>query len=451
MITRNIRHCRQDTADLSAEIAQLRAEGRELLGAPGATRTPAQTARLTAIDTQVTTLTARAADLATELAQFERFADEERSQGTLGGAAAATHITPPARGRTFAEMFPSIPRSAGGFASSEEFLATLHSGLADPRLIPAYAPAALGATMTGTVPSDGGFSVPTQVFGGWLDASLESEIVRPRADVRPMTSSEAVAPGWDDGNHTSNLYGGFTGQWVAEGGEITETQPLLRLIKLHARKLAILTRCSNELIADGVSFEMQLGQAITRALGWFLDTAFLSGAGAANPMGVLNSACTITVTKETGQAAGTIVYANIAKMFGRLHPSSFENSVWVCNSTAIPYLLQLSIPMGAGGAHIPVMTESGGKFRMLTRPVVFTEKVPALGTKGDIGLYDFSSYQIGMRAEFQLAKSGHAGFATDTSYYRGIIRVDGQPKLNAPITPLNGSTLSPFVVLETRS
>jgi len=105
--------------------------------------------------------------------------------------------------------------------------------------------------------------------------------------------------------------------------------------------------------------------------------------------------------------------------------------------------LSLSLPIVTGGVHIPVMSESNGTFRLLTRPIVFTEKVPGLGTVGDIGLYDFSQYVVGMRAEFQLAKSQHAGFANDKSYYRGIIRVDGQPKLSAPITPFSGDTALP--------
>ena len=158
-------------------------------------------------------------------------------------------------------------------------------------------------------------------------------IVMPRCDLRAMTSSDAAAPAWDDGDHSSTLYGGFSGQWVEEAGEISVETPKLRLIRLKARKLAILARVSSELIADGVSFDEQLGSAITKALGWFVDKRCLSGNGTNGPQGILNAACTITVTKETNQSAATVNYPNISEMFGRLTPGSHERAVWVCNST----------------------------------------------------------------------------------------------------------------------
>lgn len=138
-------------------------------------------------------------------------------------------------------------------------------------------------------------------------------------------------------------------------------------------------------------------------------------------------------------------------MFARLIPSAIPNSIWVANSTAIPQLAQLTIAVGAGGSHIPVMTGRDGSFEILTRPVVFTEKVPTLGTVGDIILADFSQYIVGLRSDFSLAKSQHVYFASDQAAYRGLLRCDGQQKLNSPITPAYGDTLSPFVTLATRS
>jgi HK97 family phage major capsid protein len=417
------------------EKHDLRAEALQILTIPSTDRTSAQTARLNAIEARMIPLDKEIDALAAQM-------EIDRKTVIPGEAPPPAH---PARGKRFAEMFPTVARDMGGFASSNEYLQVLHSGLSDPRLM---------AASTGAVPSEGGFSVPAEVFSGWLDTSLENELIRPLADVRPMLGQEASAPGWDAGDRTSKLFGGFTGQWVPEAGTITVETPKMRLITLKARKLAILMQISNELIADGQDFDSQLGAAITAALGWFLDKAFLFGTGAAEPLGILNAPCTVTVAKELSQTAGTVVYLNLAKMYARLTPGSHERAVWLANSTLIPSLLCLSIPAGAGALpapFAPVMNETSGKFTIFGRPVYFSEKLNTAGTAGDLILADLSQYLVGVRANFSLAKSGHAGFQDDTSYYRGLIRVDGQPKLNAPITPHKGVTVSPFVVLEART
>ena len=121
------------------------------------------------------------------------------------------------------------------------------------------------------------------------------------------------------------------------------------------------------------------------------------------------------------------------------------------NNTAIPQLLELTIAVGSGGSVVPVLNERNGEFTMLTRPVVFTEKLPTLDTLGDIVLADFSSYAIGLRTEIQLVVSTHVRFESDELSFRLCVRMDGQPLLSEPITPVNGDTLSPFVTLASRA
>lgn len=354
-------------------------------------------------------------------------------------------------GKRYAEMFcrDGGGLSNDGFGSLEEYLSTLHSGLADNRL---------RAAMGSGTGSGGGFLVPEEFAAQLLDKSLENEIVRPRCDVQPMVSDTKKIAGWDGLDHTGgSLFGGFTGQWLAEEGTATDQLAKVRLIDLRTRKLAIFTRASNELIADGMSFEAMLGEAMVAAVGWHLDYAALRGSGAGQPKGVLNDAALIVVLKEAGQAADTINYNNLTKMFARLHPACVQNSVWVASSTTIPQLLGLTIPVqnlagseNVGGSHYPAMSESNGVFRMLSRPVLFTEKLPPIGDQGDIILADFSQYSIGLRREFAVEKSIHVGWQTDTSGYRCILRADGQGRWGKPFTPLAGSTQSWVVALQAR-
>jgi len=91
-----------------------------------------------------------------------------------------------------------------------------------------------------------------------------------------------------------------------------------------------------------------------------------------------------------------------------------------------------------------------GKFTLLGKEVLFTEKCPALGAKGDLILADLSQYAIGMRKEIALDRSNVPGWMEDMTDYRVIVRVDGQGTWDKPITPKNGATLSWAVALEAR-
>jgi HK97 family phage major capsid protein len=425
---------------LRQEKFDLKAEALAILEIAAQHRTAAQVKQLDAIEARMPTLDKEIDRMAAAL-EAERIAP-------VDGPAAS--IVRPSGGKRFAELFGASSIDNGGWDSPDQFLAALHQGLNDPRL--AFSPA-LGLRATGTVgvPSDGGFSVPTQIVSVWMDASLEDEVVRPRATVYAMTGHDLHVPGFDASDHTSLLYGGFAGGWVAEASEITPEQPKLRLIALAARKLGVLAEISNELLSDGVGYASQLSTAIIKAIGFYLDYGFLNGTGASQPLGVLNSPAVIAVTKEIQQTAATVNYHNLSKMFARMAPASVKNAVWVAHPSCIPSLTVLSIPMGTSAAHIPVMSDSDGSFKILTRPVVFTEKVPTIGNQGDIGLYDFSQYAIALRADVTLDKSMHPGFTRDTSHFRGILRGDGMPMWNKPLTLKGGTTVSPFVVLEPRT
>lgn len=89
---------------------------------------------------------------------------------------------------------------------------------------------------------------------------------------------------------------------------------------------------------------------------------------------------------------------------------------------------------------------------MLTRPVIFTEKTETLGSKGDIGLFDFSQYVVGLREGMRFDLSAHVHFTTDELMARLIERHDGMPLWNEALTLEDGTTtVSPFVVLVERT
>jgi HK97 family phage major capsid protein len=354
--------------------------------------------------------------------------------------------------KLYCDLFPDARMDSGGFSSFNEFLQAWHNTpqMFDPRL---------RASQQEGIPSSGGFAVPSEYAALLIDKALEQEIVRPRAQVWPMISDTRKVPALDNFSHASTLFGGFSANWISEAAPIPPQDLKTRLVTLTARKLALLGASSNELLDDAVSgFEAVYGASMIAAVSYFYDYYFLQGDGAGQPLGVLNDPALIVVTKESGQAANTILYQNVVKMFARLHPACLSSAVWIANSTTIPQLLAMQNIVAnrantenVGGSAVAVVTQNAdGAMSLLTRPIIFTEKLPVLSSQGDLLLADLSQYAVGLRRGAALEKSMHAGFTTDQTYFRVITRLDGQGTWKSAVTPKNGDSISWCVALGAR-
>jgi HK97 family phage major capsid protein len=286
---------------------------------------------------------------------------------------------------------------------------------------------AFRASMVEGTPSAGGFSVPEPLAAQWLDDSIESEIIRPRATVWPMDSATRKVPGWDCSDQSSTLFGGFAMEFIAEEGPGTKQTGKLRMIKLTAKKGAIFVDMSNELLEDGLGMDAQLDRAMRTSIGYGMDEYFINGVGASQPLGLRNDPAKITVDKENAQTDDTIVYANLSNMYARMYPAGRQRAVWLANSTAITQLLGLTI--GTNSAYVPVMTESNGQFFIFGRPVLFNSHMPVVGDEDDIMFVDLSQYAIGIRRDLKLEKSNIPGWTNDLMSYRALLRFDGQGHL----------------------
>ena len=171
-------------------------------------------------------------------------------------------------------------------------------------------------------------------------------------------------------------------------------------------------------------------------------------------MGILNDIALVAVLKENNQAAGSIVYENLCKMWARLADPCAANAVWIANKNVVPQLLTMGITLGVGGA--PVYQPAGGAAAapngtLFGRPLLFSEKAPALGSKGDILLCDLGEYAIGLRKEVSIDRSIHVGWHRDQTHFRGIVRVDGMGTWGSALTPKAGDSLSWCVCIEARA
>jgi HK97 family phage major capsid protein len=86
--------------------------------------------------------------------------------------------------------------------------------------------------------------------------------------------------------------------------------------------------------------------------------------------------------------------------------------------------------------------------QLLGHTVLFTEKLPVLGTAGDVLLVDRNAYYIMDRQDTTISTSDAPAFLTDQMTMRMTSRLDGQPALNDKITLADGSyQVSPFIKL----
>lgn len=308
--------------------------------------------------------------------------------------------------------------------------------------------------------TQGGALVPTEFKATLLMTTLEASVVKQRATAIPMSTNRITIPAVVDSNHSSHYFGGIIPYRTAEGGQKTAKKPELGQVSLNLHKLTGLTYVSDELLEDSpISIPPLLNQLFGMAIGFEEDDDYLMGSGAGRPLGAFNAGnpSIIAQAKETGQAAATIVWENISKMWSRLHPSCHAKAVWVANNECFPQLASMSMPVGTGGVPVwlPANGASASPFgTLMGRPLILSEKMQALGTQGDIGLADFSQYLVAEKAGggLKAATSIHLRFDYDETAFRWVLRYDGQPWWLSTLTPKRGTaTLSPFVVLAART
>jgi HK97 family phage major capsid protein len=299
-----------------------------------------------------------------------------------------------------------------------------------------------------------------------LEPSFVAGLLSPLHDTGPFSSRAAklqIGPNSngitvravdETSRADSSRWGGILGYRLAEGGTKLATNPTFRLVELRLKKYAVLCYATEELLQDTTALAGIIQQGCSEELDFMVNDDILNGPGNAGPLGILNSGALVSVTKEVGQTAATVVTENIFKMWARLHPRSKTNVTWYINTDVTPQLYQLSLSVGTGGMPMymaPGSLPNAPSGALLGRPVVETEFNPTLGTVGDIVLADMSQYVM-IDRDVQAASSIHVQFLTDQVAYRFVYRCDGQPKIATPLTPYKGTgTLSPFVALATRA
>ena len=239
---------------------------------------------------------------------------------------------------------------------------------------------------------------------------------------------------------------GVTGYWIGENTTITTSDPTATMVQLVAKKLAIATKVSNELLADNaISVADWLAQEYATEMASRIDDAFFNGTGTSSFGGIRGLAQiddgTHTASVQSAASGNTTVAAlDIDDYLGALaklpryaigtsawymHPSVYHNSV--------QRMMLSSGTAGSGtigalaGGNTAANLAQGTPNTFLGLPVVWVLRMTAAPTSGQIAAYvgDLSLSSImATKSDMQVASSTDRYFEADQTAFRAIQRLD---------------------------
>jgi HK97 family phage major capsid protein len=350
-----------------------------------------------------------------------------------------------------------VPGTMGFKSFGEQLVAVRKAAqqgvMADPRLVDTKA-----TGLSEGVPADGGFLVQEDFSATLLQRLYAQGELLSRVTRIPISanSNRLKINTIDESSRADgSRWGGVLAYWKAEAAEKTASKTKFAQLQLELNKLIGLCYATDELLADAAALEAIISMAFQNEFTFQVEDAIINGDGSGKPLGILNSPCLVSVAKESGQTADTVVTENIFKMWSRMWAPSRANAVWLINQDIEPQLFAMYLAVGTGGVpvYLPANGVADSPFgRLMGRPVIPVEHCQTLGDKGDIILADLSQYLMIEKGGMETASSIHVKFVYDETAYRFVMRTDGQPSWKSALTPAHGSnTLSPFVTLAERA
>ena len=360
--------------------------------------------------------------------------------------AASTDGLKPTVDRAVYAQARTTSAGANGFRSAAEFLSAVIKGsgkgaVADPRLTRNAAPGSYGSEGSG---GDGGFAVPPDFRTAIMEKVMGVDVLLPMTDNQTCSSNGITFP--VDETTPWQSTGGIQAYWDGEGQQKTPSKPSLGAKTIKLNKVIALVPLTDELLEDAPAMSSYVNRKAPEKINYKVNEAIIRGTGVGMPLGILSSPGTVVVAAESAQAAGTVVFQNIMKLWSSLDPVARINAKWLMNPDVEAQIMSMQFP-GTGTA-VPVYLPPGGLSQspygtLLGKPVMPQYACSALGLQGDIIFGDLKNYlTVTKQGGIQTATSIHIWFDYDITAFRFVLRVGGEPWWNAGIVPAQSGALT---------
>ena len=214
-----------------------------------------------------------------------------------------------------------------------------------------------------------------------------------------------------------------TAALTAEGSAIAESDPTFSSITLGAYKYSFLIGVSNELIADaGFNLESLLAEQAGNAIGYTVNGVLTTGDGSDKPNGIV----TASGSGITGGTAvtGAFTADNLIDLIYSLDGAArrLPGVGFMANTSSLGAMRKLKDNSGQYLYQVGVgQPDSFAGFPIFENPAMASA---ALGAKSVV-FGHLPSYKVRMAGGLQVASSTDYAFNKDQTFYRFLMRVDG--------------------------
>ena len=386
----------------------------------------------------------------------------------------------------------AVKSAASKFKSAGDFFtciarASRDGASMDPRLADYLNVRSSASGQNITTDAEGGYLVPPDYADELLNVCETESVLYPEVSKIPVSGNRLIenildqttrkdsAPASGATPAVKGRNGGLIAYWKGEAAEIDPTKMIFKQRQTDLHKLTGLCYATDEMLEDLPAMSAYISQGFAQEFAFQRDNAILNGTGSGQPLGILhsNNTALVTITKESGQADGSLVLNNILKMWNAMPAKNRANAKWIINQDLEIVLYTLLMNVGTASAEsegadsvtasvtintgMPLFVPAGGLASapnglLLGRPIVPVEQAPALGAAGDISLIDLSQYRWIDKGGINGQTSIHVRFLYDETAFRFTYRAGGRPIWPNAIEAYKGTTTrSPYVALGARA
>lgn len=267
------------------------------------------------------------------------------------------------------------------------------------------------------VDSLGGYTVPTQLLGTFIDKMRAKSVCQQAGAVTVLLSSNKV--------NIARLATDPTVAWRLELGNVVESDATFDQVQFVAKSLACTIRLSKEVLADSININEALEHALANALALEVDRACLFGTGTdPQPRGIANVAGIPTVSVGAANGAAITNYAPILAAMQKLSEANSDPATGIVMAPRTLFTLAGLADSTGQPLKAPAVVAKIPMLDTNSVPINLTKGTSTNATKVIVG--DFSQMMLGVRQSLEIKVLDEKYADTMEIGFRADLRFDVQ-------------------------